>query len=1007
MWWLWPHFRRVWAAAGTIVAGLLVSYLYGLSSRQPLPDQRVIAALLINYWPWLAASVTVLAAASIVLARAHRRHEAPHFIGAFSRHRRRDPEPHPASPAPVSLVVGREADLARMHDWFAAARRGSRRIVFVAGEAGIGKTTFVRTFINSLAANSLIRLGCGQCIEQYGAGEPYMPILSALTQLGQGPSRQELLAILHRFAPAWLVQMPSLLNAEERLRIHNEAQGVTQPRMLREMAQALEALSARSPLLLLLEDLHWSDFSTLDLIGALARRTEPAQLMIIGTYRPVEMLASEHPLRALKAELELHQQCVELRLPLLNESDVAAYLRQRFAGDKDSVLSRSATSSETPLADSPALSTPQPRFAGGAQNDKSDFLPEKSEGSLSSERDESCSQREPALSLKGVPDAAALAATVYQRSEGNPLFMVNLVDNLLARGPDFDAGRIEPPRNLRQLIERNLERLTPEEQTVLEAASVAGAEFSAASVAAALQRSIPEIEACCTKLARREQFVTTQTAAVTWPDGTAASGFRFHHALYQETLYGRLPAGHRIEAHRRIAEREERAYGQDASQIASELAYHYHRCGNSELTLKYLELAGERAVERNAYREAERHYGAAIALLQSRPPSFERARRELMLQVALGHVLTPTRGFSSAETINVYTRARRLAEEVGGGDSLHVLYGLSIAALTRGQLREALSIADQMLDSAVALGSEPGLALAHTAQANARHFAGELLVARQYCIDAERFYREEDFRGLPNNPRINTLVWRAASEWHLGYADRASHFMDEAMRVGRELKNPFAVAFGQFGFGLVCWLRGDFQQMLTASENNLKFSQSSGFPLQMAADKIFAAYARVKTGKLNGAEQQIREGLAEFDAADYYLARGLFLGWLGETVAAAGALDKGIAMLEEALRTNSDQELLYLPSLFWMRGKLNFRLNSPDRFDRAEADFREAVRLSKRLDAKSDELIATTSLARVLARIGHRDEAQMMLAEIYNWFTEGLNTLALKEARALLDELTS
>jgi predicted ATPase len=141
-----------------------------------------------------------------------------------------------------------------------------------------------------------------------------MPILDGLTRLCRAPGGERILATLHRLAPAWLAQLPSLLTAEERLRIQGEMQGVTQQRMLREMAEALEALSSETPLILLLEDLHWSDYSTLDLLGTIARRSEPARLLILGTYRPVEMLAGDHPLRALKAELELHQQCEELRL---------------------------------------------------------------------------------------------------------------------------------------------------------------------------------------------------------------------------------------------------------------------------------------------------------------------------------------------------------------------------------------------------------------------------------------------------------------------------------------------------------------------------------------------------------------------------------------------------------------------------------------------------------------------------------------------------------------------
>ena len=144
------------------------------------------------------------------------------------------------------------------------------------------------------------RLGRGQCVEQYGGGEPYMPVFEALGRLSRDLGGERVIELLNRFAPTWLSQMPELLGSEERVRLQGQNQGVTQQRMLREMAQALEALTAEAPLVLLLEDLHWSDFSSLELISAVARRSDPARLLIVGTYRPMEMLADDHPLRTMQ-----------------------------------------------------------------------------------------------------------------------------------------------------------------------------------------------------------------------------------------------------------------------------------------------------------------------------------------------------------------------------------------------------------------------------------------------------------------------------------------------------------------------------------------------------------------------------------------------------------------------------------------------------------------------------------------------------------------------------------
>jgi predicted ATPase len=178
------------------------------------------------------------------------------------------------------------------------------------------------------------------------------------------------------------------------------------------------------------------------------------------------------------------------------------------------------------------------------------------------------------------------------------------------------------------MIERNLERLTPDEQSVLEAASVAGAEFSAAAVAAALGRPVSEIEACCTRLSRRERFVNKQ-GSTTWPDGTVAATFHFHHALYQYALYDRVPDNHRVELHRRIAEREETAYGERVGEIAAELAHHYGRSNEAQKAVEYLGRAAQRALARSAFAEALAHALAGLALIPTLAATAERGHREL------------------------------------------------------------------------------------------------------------------------------------------------------------------------------------------------------------------------------------------------------------------------------------------------------------------------------------------------------------------------------------------
>jgi predicted ATPase len=436
-----------------------------------------------------------------------------------------------------------------------------------------------------------------------------------LTRLGQEADNDHVLEVLHRFAPTWVGQMPSLLSKAERAKLLGGAQPVTQQRMLREMAQALETLTADSPLVLLFEDLHWSDFSALELISAIARRTEPARLLIIGTYRPVEMLVGAHPLRTVKEELEVHRLCEELQLQLLGPENVADYLRRRFS------------------------SQPGERWL------------------------------------------ATLAQGIHERTEGNPLFVVNLVDNLVAHGvldpsgvaqrrevvPLLDSSHGEVPRSILQMIERNVDQLASDEQQVLEAASVAGAEFSTAAVAAAVEQPLREIENCCKRLSRHERFVEADVVTQ-WPDSTVAESFHFRHALYRDVLYDRVPTSHRIELHRRIAEREESAYGEQAAEIATELAHHYSRANHANKVIQYLQLAGERACARSAVIEAERHYAAAFEVLRKRlPESPERDSRELKLRQSAFSMLEAMKGYAAPEAIQAIEQAILLAEKSGNG----------------------------------------------------------------------------------------------------------------------------------------------------------------------------------------------------------------------------------------------------------------------------------------------------------------------------------------------------
>jgi DNA-binding winged helix-turn-helix (wHTH) protein len=180
--------------------------------------------------------------------------------------------PPPLSLSPTPLVVGRQAELAQLHTAWRRALHGGRQLLFVTGEAGIGKTTLVETFLAQLDSTLSCWIGRGQCIEHYGAGEAYLPLLDALGHLGRAPDGAPLLACLHQTAPTWLTQLPALWEPADRATLSPPLQSTTHTRMLRELVDALEQLTVVQPLVLVLEDLHWSDASTVEVLALLARR---------------------------------------------------------------------------------------------------------------------------------------------------------------------------------------------------------------------------------------------------------------------------------------------------------------------------------------------------------------------------------------------------------------------------------------------------------------------------------------------------------------------------------------------------------------------------------------------------------------------------------------------------------------------------------------------------------------------------------------------------------------
>jgi predicted ATPase/DNA-binding winged helix-turn-helix (wHTH) protein len=380
--------------------------------------------------------------------------------------------------------VGRQREVAQLRRWFAQAQQGQRQVVLVSGEPGIGKTTLISQFVQFVARLPVAGtawIAHGQCVEPYGQGEAYLPVLEALGRLGRELGTGKLTTVLQQYAPTWLTQLPALVDLAARGEVQRQVAGATQERMLRELCDALEVLTVEQPLLLVLEDLHWSDTATLAWLAAVARRPDPARLFVIGTYRPADVIMQAHPLRSLIQELRAHRLCREVRLEVLSADQVREYVRQRFA---NSVV------------------------------------------------------------------ADELGPRLYERTDGNPLFLTASVDSLIQQGVIVEEGdhwvvrgdlaAIEGtiPEDLQQLITRQVEALSAEAQQMLAVASVSGLTFTAAEVVAGCTLEPEVIEETCERLAQQGQIIEGGESEE-WPDGTLTARYSFRHALYQQVVYTR------------------------------------------------------------------------------------------------------------------------------------------------------------------------------------------------------------------------------------------------------------------------------------------------------------------------------------------------------------------------------------------------------------------------------------------------------------------------------------
>ena len=845
-------------------------------------------------------------------------------------------------------LVGRQGEVAALEGWFQRAAHGARQLVFVSGETGVGKTTVIELFLARLAAGSEVRTARGQCVEHYGEGEPYLPFLEALGRLGHGPERDAVRAVLRRYAPMWLAHLPSLVSEPELERLQGRLHGTTPARMLRELAEALEVLTAERVLVLVLEDLQWSDHATVECLAYLGQRPEPARLLVVGTYRPVEVLLRGHPLRGMVQELCGRGHGVDLSLAFLSAADVAAYVAGRLGG----------------------------------------------------------------------PVATPLMAFVYARTDGNALFMVNIVEHLVqqravvrragqwTRREGAEAQVASLPEGLRQLLLRRIQALPPAVCRVLEAASVVGQAFTVAAVAAGSQAPVEDVEAVCEGLAAQQHLLDDAGLRV-WPDGTSGGRYRFQHALYQQVLYDQIGTARRMQLHQRIGVRLEAGYGARAVEIAARLAIHFERGGATAQAVRYAQQAAENAARRNAYHEAITALRKGLALLPTLPESPERSQHELTLLLTLGELLRTTQGVGSPDVGDVYTRADTLAQQVGETPQrIRVLWSLSQFHMTQGQMAPADALAQRLLEL---VQRQPATGFAvegHFVLGTMASYRGDFIAARTHL---EHSCSLADTVPSPAPLLRGGFVWGVTPRtalarvlWALGYADQARQRSQEALTLARQGDHIPTLAYAEYFVALAYQCRRDVAATQAHADALLAMAAMHRLPLRAAQGRLLRGWALAIQGEAAAGVAHLRQALASPDVGPEWL-RSYWLAALAEAYGRAGQPQAGLQVLAEAVTLMATTEARWWEAEgYRLQGELLRQLPSPD-VPQAEAAFRRALEVARRQQAKALELRAALSLSRLWEQQGKRNQARQLLSGVYSWFTEGFETPDLQEARMWLE----